>query len=172
MPRDVSAYRLVTEVKHAPSGRFCSCFHCRKYPSGYAFFENESHLSIPSGIEYAFHGTVEWKRWQLLNFYQHVFSLPAFDVGELQAANAANSMIDHLDRLVPDLRFNLFCEYRTSLTFSALGVTVQSRTTGERVHEADYSMVHDVQQSFGLSNPLIMHLVCIRHEHMDNISYH
>lgn len=171
VPRDVSAYRLVAEVKHALSGRFCSCFHRRKYPRGYAFFENESHLSIPSEIEYDFHGTEEWERWQLLNFYQHVFSLPAFDVGELQAANAANSLTDYLDRLVPDFRFKLFCKYRTSLTFPALGATVRNRATGERVHDVDYSVVHDVQQSFGLSNPLKRHLVCIRHEHMDNISH-
>ncbi|KAK4089361.1 hypothetical protein Purlil1_6350 [Purpureocillium lilacinum] len=171
VPRDVSAYRLVAEVKHALSGRFCSCFHRRKYPRGYAFFENESHLSIPSEIEYGFHGTEEWERWQLLNFYQHVFSLPAFDVGELQAANAANSLTDYLDRLVPDFRFKLFCKYRTSLTFPALGATVRNRATGERVHDVDYSVVHDVQQSFGLSNPLKRHLVCIRHEHMDNISH-
>ncbi|KAJ4175306.1 hypothetical protein NW754_002310 [Fusarium falciforme] len=157
-PHEVGAYRLVAEVHHALSGRFCSCFRRCACPSGFDFFKNESNISIESEIQFGFHGTEAWERWQLLNFYAHVFSLPTFDLREMQAATEKGCLEKYLEGLIPDFRRRIYCKYRTSLMFPRLGAKLTLRDSDQEVHLADYSVMHDVVHPLGLSNPLNIHL--------------
>ncbi|KAF4946457.1 hypothetical protein FSARC_14186 [Fusarium sarcochroum] len=91
---EVATYRLVAEVHHALSGRFCPRFRRRECSRGLEFFKNESNISIESEILFGFHGTEAWERWQLLNFYAYLFSLPAFDIREMQAATEKRWSLD------------------------------------------------------------------------------
>lgn len=102
-------YRLIAEVNHTLSGRFCYCFT----PKPYCHPEFETHLSRESDGDYGFHGTNTWERWQLFNFYKYVFDLPNFDARKMQEAkrqSAREKRSDHdrlneyLDSLVPDFK--------------------------------------------------------------------
>jgi hypothetical protein len=75
-------YRLIAEINHTLSGQFCYCFMSKSY----CHPKFETHLSRESDGDYGFHGTNTWERWQLLNFYKHVFSRPSFDAWEMQEA--------------------------------------------------------------------------------------
>lgn len=66
---EFGVYRLRAEVNHAVSGRYC---YCHK-PKHYCHPKGETRLSIESDTDYGFHGTFAWERWQLLNFYNHIF---------------------------------------------------------------------------------------------------
>jgi hypothetical protein len=63
-------YHLIAEVNHTLSGHFCNCVMSKSY----CHPKFETHLSRESGGDYEFHGTNTWERWQLPNFYKHVFS--------------------------------------------------------------------------------------------------
>ena len=96
-------YRLQAEVTHALSGRHCEC--CK--PKGICHPKHETILSMESYTDYAFHGTVTWERWQLLNFYKHVFQHPNFDARKMHRAkhDPDSSMLEtYLDSLVPGFR--------------------------------------------------------------------
>lgn len=79
---ELGIYRLIVEVNHTLSGRFCSC-HLPKQNCHPKF---ETHLSQESDGDYGFHGTNTWKRWQLFNFYRHVFNHRNFDAQKIQEA--------------------------------------------------------------------------------------
>jgi hypothetical protein len=79
------------EVKHALSGCYCPCFKSAcQFRSKY-----ETLLSTESEEDYGFHGANAWERWQLLNFYSHVFAHRDFDARKMQEAkrNTLNSGI-------------------------------------------------------------------------------
>ena len=120
-------YRLMGEVKHALSGCYCPCFKSAcQFRSKY-----ETFLSTESEEDYGFHGANTWERWQLLNFYSHVFAYRDFDARKMQEAkrNTLNSkaLDKYLDSLVPDFRRKIgniyladgmFPKLRTGVTFS------------------------------------------------------
>lgn len=59
---------------------------------------------------YGFHLTNSWERWQLLNFYKHVFGLRDFDPEAMAAAKESGErggLERYLDTLVPDARRKL-----------------------------------------------------------------
>ncbi|AEO64587.1 uncharacterized protein THITE_2110883 [Thermothielavioides terrestris NRRL 8126] len=106
-------YRLIAEVSHALSGCFCACFQQQRHDSAeqrmYCRGDKfETHLSQESAGDYGFHGASPWERWQLLNFYRHVFRQPRFDAREMLAArrDAADpgALEDYLDCLLPGFR--------------------------------------------------------------------
>jgi hypothetical protein len=96
-------YRLIAEVNHTLSGHFCYCFLQKPY----CHPRFETHLSGESDGDYGFHGTHTWERWQLLNFYKHVFRHPSFDARKMQEAkrHSDNDKLNqYLDSLVPDFQ--------------------------------------------------------------------
>ncbi|CAJ2510755.1 Uu.00g063800.m01.CDS01 [Anthostomella pinea] len=162
-PSEIGAYRFVAEVGHILSGGYCQCFK-HQHDDTNAFCaalglpkrDPGSHLSVDSEVIYGFHAAEVWERWQLFNFYAHVFSLPKFDPRHLQAAaqgTARNSLEIYLDSLVPGFRMKLYCKYRTGILFPRLGGKLRHRDTNEPIHVPDYTVVHDVTQSLGLTNP-------------------
>jgi hypothetical protein len=77
-PCEYSIYRLMIGVEHALSGRFCSCFSVRGNRDCHTYYE--THIDRESDANFGFRLTNSWERWQLLNFYQHLFRLPSFDL--------------------------------------------------------------------------------------------
>jgi hypothetical protein len=151
---EVPAYRLVAEVHYALSGRFCPCFRRRECPRGLELFKNESNISIESEILFGFHGTEAWERWQLLNFYAYLFSLPAFDIREMQAATEKRCLKKYLERLIPNFQQKIYHKHRTSITFPRLGSKLVIKNSDQDVCLGDYFIIHDVIHPLGLSNPL------------------
>lgn len=103
---ELGIYRLIAEVNHALSGRFCYC-HLPKRNCHPKF---ETHLSRESDGDYGFHGTNTWERWQLFNFYKHVFGHQNFDARKMQEAKRypdKEKLDQYLDSLVPDFRKNI-----------------------------------------------------------------
>jgi hypothetical protein len=103
---ELGIYRLIAEVNHTLSGRFCYC-HLPK-PNCHPKFE--THLSRESDGDYGFHGTSTWERWQLFNFYKHVFGHQNFDAQKMQEAKRHSDkekLDQYLDSLVPDFRKNI-----------------------------------------------------------------
>ena len=78
-PCEYSIYRLMMGVEHALSGWFCRRFRVREGRSCHGDFETQ--VNRETDANFGFHLTGSWKRWQLLNFYKHLFRLPAFDPG-------------------------------------------------------------------------------------------
>ena len=99
-------YRLIAEVNHTLSGRYCEC-HLSKQNCHPKF---ETHLSRESDGDYGFHGTNTWERWQLFNFYKHIFGHQNFDARKMQEAKRhpdKEKLDQYLDSLVPDFRKNI-----------------------------------------------------------------
>ncbi|KEQ70042.1 hypothetical protein M436DRAFT_75781 [Aureobasidium namibiae CBS 147.97] len=100
-PREYSIYRLMIEVEHALSGRFCSCFRLREGRDCHAYYE--THIDL------------DWERWQLLNFYKHLFQSPSFNAQLMAKATEdpdLGSLEDYFDShraniLFPRLRDRL-----------------------------------------------------------------
>lgn len=155
---EVATYRLVAEVHHALSGRFCPCFRRRECPRGFEFFKNESNISIESEIQFGFHGTEAWESWQLLNFYAYLFSLPTFDLREMQAATKKRCLKKYLEGLIPDFQRKIYHKHRTSITFPRLGAKLVLENSDQDVCLDDYSIIHEVVHPLGLSNPLNIQL--------------
>jgi hypothetical protein len=139
------AYRLVAEVAHAVSGRFCDCFR----PKGYCHPQHETHLNLESDGDYGFHGTNAWERWQLLNFYNHVFRHPSFDACRMQQAKRGlgeETLEEYLDSLVPNFRVKIWNKYLADVMFPKLSARVEFPNGRPRC----YCVVHDVLTSEGL----------------------
>ena len=103
---ELGIYRLVAEVHHTLSGRFCYC-HLLQAPCHPKF---QTHLSRESDGDYGFHGTNTWERWQLFNFFKHVFAHPDFDARKMQEAKRhpdKDELDRYLDSLVPGFRKNI-----------------------------------------------------------------
>ncbi|KAL4876953.1 hypothetical protein BJY04DRAFT_222629 [Aspergillus karnatakaensis] len=74
---EYTVFRLMIGVEHALSGQYCNCFRVREDRECHWYFE--THLDVECDSEYGFHLSNSWERWQLLNFYKYVFSLPDCD---------------------------------------------------------------------------------------------
>lgn len=71
------------------------------------YLKFETHLSRESDGDYGFHGTNTWERWQLFNFYKHVFGHQDFDARKMQEAKRhpdKDKLDQYLDSLVPDFQ--------------------------------------------------------------------
>ena len=96
-------YRLISEVSHTLSGLFCACHR----PKENCHWKSATHLSKESDGDYGIHVTSTSERWQLLNFYQHVFSQPNFNAKRMQEAKRTvghHKLEQYLSTLVPDMR--------------------------------------------------------------------
>lgn len=156
---DIGAYRIICEVDHALAGRYCPCFRNFDPPETSTSFRSETHFSETTDTEYGFNGTEPWERWQLLNFYSHIFSLPSFDPREMQAAvnNPEGTKLDeYLNKLYPDFRMKLFSKYRTALMFPRFGrCVIRNDPTGCVLIVYEH-VIHDMVQPIGLTNPVVL----------------
>jgi len=170
MPRTPSAcqfavYRLMTGVEHALSGRYCECFKMREGRRCHQYFE--THLDSEADTGYGFHLSSSWERWQLLNFYKHVFGLPGFDPQTMASAKESGEkggLEKYLDTLVPDTRGKLFDRRRAeNLTFPRLGGRLEGYTVaGERIphfHSHCQCKRHDVVGPPGIRHRPLNHAV-------------
>lgn len=117
---DFGIYRLMVEVNHALSGSFCNCFRAACHNHS----KHETLLSKESEVDYGFHGTNAWERWQLLNFYSHVFANPHFNAKEMQKARRdpnSGALELYLESLIPNLRQKLNNHNHTDAMFPKLG---------------------------------------------------
>jgi len=143
---EFGVYRLMAEVSHTLSGRFCHCFRPK---SQVCHPKHETHLSIESDGDYGFHGTTPWERWQLLNFYQHVFQQPAFDPRRMLQARQSedrNALEQYLETVVPDFRRKIGHPYLADGFFPKLG----SRLVFPHGRIACHCVVHDTVGPEGL----------------------
>ncbi|KAF7182837.1 hypothetical protein CNMCM7691_002581 [Aspergillus felis] len=116
-------YRLVTEVTHALSGFYCWCLR----PSCELHSKHEHILHKESEGDYGFTGTNAWERWQLLNFYNYVFSRPGFEPRQMQKArhdHDPQALERYLNILVPDFRRRIFNIYLADGMFPRLGTRI------------------------------------------------
>ncbi|KAF1948947.1 hypothetical protein CC80DRAFT_485288 [Byssothecium circinans] len=138
-------YRLIAEVTHTVSGRFCDCFR----PKGACHPKHETHLSRESEGDYGFHGTNAWERWQLLNFYNYVFRRPGFDARRMQRAKrhpGGEALEGYLDSLVSDFRRKMGNRYLADAMFPK----IRGRLVFPDGRGHCYCVVHDVWTSEGL----------------------
>ncbi|KAH0282463.1 hypothetical protein KCU62_g9701, partial [Aureobasidium sp. EXF-3399] len=120
-PREYSIYRLMIEVEHALSGRFCSCFRLREGRDCHAYYE--THIDLESAVTFGFHQANSWERWQLLNFYKHLFQSPSFNAQLMAKATEdpdLGSLEDYFDSVVPDMRMKLWDKHRANILFPRL----------------------------------------------------
>jgi hypothetical protein len=140
-------YRLIAEVTHTVSGRFCDCFRPKV---GDCHPKHETHLSRESDGDYGFHGTNAWERWKLLNFYSHVFQHPSFNAYRMQQAKRHSdpeALEAYLNSLVPNFRRKIGNTYLADAMFPKLRGRIQF--PNGRPH--CYCIVHDVSTSEGLN---------------------
>ncbi|KAI1875489.1 hypothetical protein JX265_004547 [Neoarthrinium moseri] len=155
-PCEYAVYRLMIGVEHALSGRYCSCFRVREGRRCHAYFE--THIERESDTNFGFHLTSSWERWQLLNFYRHLFRLPGFDPRRMAEAaeDADRGCLEiYLDSLVSNMRMKISDRNRSNLLFPRLKDRLQATTrAGESVshfHNPCECKVHDVMGPPGIS---------------------
>lgn len=127
---EYSVYRLIIGVEHALSGRFCRCFRAHADHDCHAYYE--THLDRVSDVNFGFHLTSTWERWQLLNFYRHLFHLPDFDprcMAEATEDLDTGKLETYLDTLVPDMRRKISDRNRTNILFPRLRNRVRGSTS-------------------------------------------
>ena len=153
---EYSVYRLMIGVEHALSGRFCPCFRVREGRSCHGDFE--THFDREADANFGFHLTGSWERWQLLNFYKHLFRLPAFDPRRMAEATEdpdRGSLERYLDALVPDMRRKVCGRPRGDIFFPRLGNRLGGMSPdGQRIphfHIPCECRVHDVLGPPGIS---------------------
>jgi len=105
-------------------------------------------LSVESDIEYGFHGTNAWERWQLLNFYKHVFNHHGFNAAAMQQAKVQGkaALENYLDTLVPAWQRSIANWVLADAIFPKLGAKME--VTGETLE--CFCVVHDVWAPEGL----------------------
>ncbi|KAB8212137.1 hypothetical protein BDV34DRAFT_208601 [Aspergillus parasiticus] len=104
-----SVFRLMIGVSHALSGRFCSCFRMQPDRPCHGYFE--TYFDSECDVAYGFYLTNSWERWQLLNFYRHLFNLPEFDPRAMAAAKESperGALERYINTLVPDMKRKIF----------------------------------------------------------------
>lgn len=156
-PCEYSVYRLMLGVEHALSGCFCPCF--RPPHGSNCHHDLETHIDHESDTNFGFHLTRPWERWQLLNFYKHLFKLPGFDprrMAEATEDSNLESLENYLDTLVPNMRKKIFDINRANLLFPRLKdrirfSTVDGQSVPHHHIECDCKL-HDVVGPPGLSN--------------------
>lgn len=142
---ELGIYRLIAEVNHTLSGRFCYC-HLSK---GDCHPKFETHLSRESDGDYGFHGTNPWERWQLLNFYKHIFGHQNFDARKMQEARRHSDkgkLDQYLESLVPDFQKNIGNRVLGDIMFPKLKATVEFRNA----RPPCWCIMHDTIASEGL----------------------
>lgn len=150
-------YRLIAEVNHTLSGRFCYCFMSKSncHP------KFETHLSRESDGDYGFHGTNTWERWQLLNFYKHVFDRPGFNARKMQEAKRnsdRDKLGQYLDSLVPDFQKKIWNRVLGGAMFPKLNACV--RFPHDRPECC--CVMHDTIAPEGLNWGTLLHLSHLR----------
>jgi len=117
-------YRFVAEVGHLFSGVYCACF--RRQCDWRS--KHEANLSTDSEVNYGFHATNAWERWQLLKLYSVVFAHPEFDPREMQSAKRdedPKALKRYVERLVPDFEKQIFNKYLVSGMFPTLSAKLK-----------------------------------------------
>ncbi|KAB8219542.1 hypothetical protein BDV33DRAFT_191835 [Aspergillus novoparasiticus] len=149
-----SVFRLMIGVSHALSGRFCSCFRMRPDRPCHGYFE--THFDSECDVAYGSHLTNSWERWQLLNFYRHLFNLSEFDPRAMAAAKESpehGALERYIDTLIPDMRRRIFDIDRVgSFLFPKLNArcSVTIRGAEESSHLPCHCRVHDALGPPGL----------------------
>ncbi len=151
-PYEARVFRLMVGVEHALSGRFCSCF--RLYERRDCHWSFETHLDKEAATQFGFLLSTSWERWQLLNFYKHLFHLPGFDPSRMTEAAALpdlDRLESYLNTLVPDLRSKLYNRTRADISFPRLrDRLVLSREDGEEAaSQCNFSCECKVHGVFG-----------------------
>ncbi|KAL7623198.1 hypothetical protein AAE478_006879 [Parahypoxylon ruwenzoriense] len=136
---EIGIYRLIAEVRHAVSGRFCACWRqgCPNHS------EYETRLSKESEGDYGFHGVNTWERWQLFNFYARIFEHPDFDAQMMHNARRNNdpeALEKYLDSLIPDFGRQIRNNHLTDFMFPKL----KARVRFPNGRPPCYCIVHDV----------------------------
>ncbi|KAI0393944.1 hypothetical protein F5Y17DRAFT_430356 [Xylariaceae sp. FL0594] len=156
-PHEANVYKLMIGVEHALSGRFCACFRFKQGRACHEYFE--THLDAAADTNFGFHLTNSWERWQLLNFYKHIFTLPGFDPVEMAKAKAdpnTKQLEKYLETLVPNAREKLIGRYRCNILFPRLDGRQELRTEDGRIirdwHIRCRCKIHDVSRPPGLAN--------------------
>lgn len=155
-PCEYSIFRLMIGVEHALSGRFCGCFsvnqdrHCHSY--------SETHFDRESDTNFGFHLTNSWEKWQLLNFYKHLFSLSGFDprcMAEAADHSDRKRLEAYINTLIPDMRRKLYDKIRANLWYPRLEDRLREKTQDGRptthFHLPCDCKVHDVVGPPGIS---------------------
>lgn len=150
---EYSVYRLMIGAEHALSGRFCSCFSVREGRDCHTYYE--THIDSESDTHFGFHLTSSWERWQLLNFYKHLFGLPGFDPRCMAEAKEDFDLEEYLDTLVPDMRRKIWDRNRANLLFPRLKDRLSGKTRdGQNIshfHLPCDCKEHDVKGPPGIS---------------------
>lgn len=142
---DGGVYRLIAEVNHTLSGRYCRCCLAKKN----CHVKFETRLSLESDGDYGFHGTSTWERWQLFNFYKHVFDHPEFNARKMQQArqDPDNKMLDkYLESIVPDFRRSIY----TKVLSESMFPKTQARIRFSHGHVSCWCILHDTIAPEGL----------------------
>jgi hypothetical protein len=150
-------YRLIAEVNHTLSGRFCYCFMSKSY----CHPKFETHLSRESDGDYGFHETNTWERWQLLNFYKHVFSRPSFDAWKMQEAKRHSNrdkLNQYLDSLVPNFKKKIGNRALGDAMFPKL----EARVRFPHGRPECYCVMHNTIALKGLNWGTLLELSCLR----------
>ncbi|KAE8310655.1 hypothetical protein BDV41DRAFT_566419 [Aspergillus transmontanensis] len=146
-----SVFRLMIGVSHALSGRFCNFFRMQSCHGDF-----ETHFDSECDLSYGFHLTNSWERWQLLNFYRHLFNLPEFDPRAMAAAKESpdyGALERYIDTLVPDMRRRIFdIDRAESFLFPNLDARISETIRGaeESSDIPCHCRVHDVLGPPGL----------------------
>ncbi|KAF2472426.1 uncharacterized protein BDR25DRAFT_366441 [Lindgomyces ingoldianus] len=149
-------YRLIAEVSHALSGRFCLCFRPKEFNSdsschSKAHLKHETHLSRETDGDYGFHGVNAWERWQLFSFYAKIFNHPHFDARAMQRARHdpdPGALDSYLERLIPDFRRKMRNWSQCDVMFPKLKARVQFLPG----RPPCYCIVHDTTNPDGLDS--------------------
>ncbi|KAF2019810.1 hypothetical protein BU24DRAFT_341661 [Aaosphaeria arxii CBS 175.79] len=156
-PCEYSVYRLMIGVEHALSGRFCSCFRVHVGRDCHAYYE--THMDRESDTNFGFHLTSSWERWQLLNFYKHLFHLPGFDprcMAEATEDLDPGKLETYLNTLVPDMRRKISDRNRANIMFprlrNRLGGNTPDRQNISHFHLPCNCKEHDVIGPSGISH--------------------
>ncbi|KAF2785722.1 hypothetical protein K505DRAFT_354851 [Melanomma pulvis-pyrius CBS 109.77] len=137
----------MAEVSHTLSGQYCHYF--RPKEGAQCHPKHETHLSVEGDGDFGFHGTVPWERWQLLNFYYHVFQQSAFDPrAMLQARRSEDpgALEQYLETVVPNFQKKIGNPYLADAMFPKL----KSRITFHSGRMVCYCVLHNTVGPEGL----------------------
>lgn len=154
-PCEYSVHRLIVGVEHALSGRFCDCFRVDAGRDCHVYYE--THIDGESDTNFGFHLASSWERWQLLNFYKHLFHLPGFDPRSMAEATEDLDPVKletYLDTLVPHMRRKISDRNRTNIMFPRLRNRLRGRTLDGQIishfHLPCNCKEHDVMGPSGI----------------------
>jgi hypothetical protein len=147
-PETIGIYRLMSEVTHILNG--CAICPCNSFSCKFHSKEEPS-FCLESEIDYGFHETNTWERWQLLNFYSSLFMNPKFHPQEMQKARRDSDtkvFEAYIESLVPGFRRALMNEHLTDGMFPKFGSRMEFKGDHPFCNCAIHSMV--VSEGTGL----------------------